>query len=373
MNTYNYRIDKINYLAIFMLLNIFNYSIFRYNYIGIPLDQFIVSIIEPIRPILSIFFLVFILKSLKIKSKYILFVNLLAVYTIGGLISVFITGNIQAISYSLWSLASGLSVLTATKDQVRIAVLFALYFIVGCLVLGLPNGLNPFFIAFSSKTYWPALLIVLIVILYYIKAIDRRILTYLTIISFLFIALSGKRTALLIVCMFLIVHNKKVFWVLFTLLVLVTLQENINIFGSMFTFQRFQLLSYESGKIVESNSSSSWADRQWITGSYLQLLKTNPMGVGIGQAANAHSMVYSNLRLEGYSPHNSYLAAFVEAGILGGGAYLILTLKVILNNIINKEKILIILVVCVQMYLEYNSSPGQILYLPYLILLRTLW
>ena len=146
-----------------------------------------------------------------------------------------------------------------------------------------------------------------------------------------------------------------------------------DIIFSLSTFDRLQNLSIESGNIVESNSSSSWSDRRWIYESYISLLKANPMGVGIGQASKVHALEFYDSRLAGYSPHNSVLGAFVEAGILGGLAYTVLPVIVLFKNRMDLDKFVMLLVICIQMYVEYNSSPGQILFIPYFILLRCLW
>lgn len=373
MSTYSYRLDNINYLAVFLLLNVFNYSLFRYQMNGFPLNETITTISEYLRPLISLFFLFFIWKTKIVESKYKWFLYFLILYFFGGIISFVVKGDFEALLYSLWALASSVSVLTSTDDQIKEAIRLSLYFVFGCLFLGLLNGVFPFNIAFSSKTYWPSLLVVMLIILNYTQPEKRKILLHALVFTIFFVALSGKRAALFLALMFLWFFYKKVFVYVFLFVLLLIYVQGTDVITSFYTVERFQLLNIDSGNIIENNSSSSWSDRRWITESYFDIWNNNKMGIGIGQSSKFHAMTFPENRLAGYSPHNSFLAAFVEAGLLGGFAYLMLTVRVLVKNRYDIGKFLIILIVCFQMYIEYNSSPGQVLFLPYLIFLRTLW
>lgn len=373
MSIYRFNIVRVNYLAIFLLMNVFNYSVFRYGLSGGQIPEIILLIPELLRPLISIFYLLFILPSLKFKAKYNTYILLLCIFVFGGLISTLFSRNYTSIIYSFWVLSSIMSVLISTKEQVVAAMRYVLVFLMGCLLLGTANGLVPYSIAFSSKSYWPALLITVIIVLHYTEGVKRRVLLYCLLVGTVFIALSGKRMALFISLVFLLLYFRS-FLVLITVTVAVFFFfYGFDIIFSLSTFDRLQNLSIESGKIVESNSSSSWSDRRWIYESYISLLKANPMGVGIGQASKVHSMEFYDSRLAGYSPHNSFLGAFVEAGILGGVAYSVLPVIVLFKNRLNLDKFMMLLAICIQMYVEYNSSPGQILFIPYFILLKCLW
>lgn len=372
MNIYSYRIDRINYLAIFLLLNVFNYSIFRYSVDGSSAYPAFTTISESFRLILSIIYFSFILKSSNFKSRHRWLILIFLLYVMGGLLSVLFNGQVEGLLYSIWVLASGMSVLSATKKQITLASILTLHFLLISLIIGLFYGLVPYSIAFSSKTYWPALLIMVIVILFYNNQDNNRTLLYL-MIAIGFILLSGKRTALLISLVFLMLYYRKVFLLFAGLVFLIVVYLGSDIGDSFETIDRLQKISLESGKIVESNSSSSWSDRRWIFESYLSLWESNIMGVGIGQSQKAHSLAFSASSLAGYSPHNSFLAAFVEGGLLGGVGFFLIAVGTLFKNRGDIAKFLVVLMVCVQMYVESNSSPGQILFLPFLMLLRILW
>lgn len=337
------------------------------------MPAFLSLIPELLRPLISIFYLLFILPSLRFDCKYSNFNFLLGIFVLGGLISTLFSRNYTSIIYGVWALSSIISVSTSTKEQVISAMRYVLAFVLGCLLLGIANGLFPYSIAFSSKSYWPALLICVIIVLHYTEGVKSKVLLYCLLVASIFIALSGKRTALITTLVFLLLYFRGSLVLMASIGGAFFFFYGFDIIHSLASFDRLQNLSIEAGNIVESNSSSSWSDRRWIYESYISLLKDNPMGVGIGQASKVHEIEFYDSRLAGYSPHNSFLGAFVEAGILGGVAYTLLPVIVLFKNRLDLDKFVMLLVISIQMYVEYNSSPGQILFIPYFILLRCLW
>lgn len=364
---------KTNWVFIFLLLSFLNYTVFRYSFSGKPINPALTQISEVFRGLCVLIYL----PNLTTHSRFTrqLFPQFICFFTfaLGGLVASLTWAGAKSGFYAIWAFVLIYSAFASSKEQIHQASWRMIYIILSFLMLGLVNG-QPFEIAFSSKVFWPAFLVILFAnVASDSNRPNNRRLSLLLTVSLLFILLSGKRFALVLFAS--LVASEASFVLVFLVLgglVLWVGADKLTA-DNFETIYRLQKLEITNGQLTEVGYSQSFADRSWIYQSYLHLWQKFPLGLGLGAASDLHSKIYADSYLAGYSPHNSFLAALIETGILGGLAYATAFVLALAQTLYRKKRILFFLVLMGQMFIEYNSSPGQILFLPILMFLALLY
>ena len=398
-----------------MFANIGNYSFFAYTYSGAKLPAAVNAVFSTGRLLLALFPLVIILsgrfKALGLKASIFLNWDILLLSSVGLASCIMVNNPIEVFTYVAWMLGLTMVVifwitkqseLSLENKLLELAKVFTHSHFIVLILLSLKiadsRSLN-FEMAYSSKNFYAYALYVLIfgiVLFVYLKNTlnERRIrifyfvkTSYLMIftsiaLSVYFIMISGRRSALIasgLVLMTLISLTGGRSWknLIFIFAALILLFTTPITLDGFLTIDRLKVLSFSEGQISEQHHSNSLGERLEIWSTYYTVFKSYPVfGVGPGNAQHTQAIMFPNSPVSGYSPHNSYLAVLVEYGVVGS----ILLFIVFVRNLYyislmrHGPRLLYgsfsigLLIICL---FEYNSSPGQILFIP--ILISLIW
>jgi O-antigen ligase len=381
--------QKILFFVFIMMsiLNFGNYSFLTYNINGTPTSNPILIFVREARILLPIITISFLFANnywqkniLKVFKKNSMIFLLCFIFLFNSFLS---TEIVNSIIYSIWLFFS-LLLIGLVVNQVNnfidlaklikfgsaITVTLVLLSFAQLLTQGNESTL------YSSKNYYAYPLLIYFLCELILFGFEQKIsYKWLRIVILLFVLiglfLSGRRAPTLCALIALVVfiyHDKKLFFISLSVLILIFFTTIIG--ASFLGFRVDESLTYQRFyRIItnEDNEDSSYSEREFIWDKYLAGFNDSPLlGNGLNTNESTLSRHYSG-DLEGLSYHNSYLQVLVEAGIVGFiffTTYLIISLKNILKN---RNRYLIFFLLFFPTILinwvENNILPGQVFFI----------
>ena len=407
--------DFYRLVILLMFANIANYSFFTYTYSGAKLPVAINTVFVICRLLLALLPASIVLsgrfKAVGLKTGIRLNWDILLLMSIGIASSFFVKNSFYVLTYVVWMLCLTIVIIFWLSKQAKFSLeykilelssvfVYSHVIVLVLLVLNINDSTSDNYqMLFTSKNFYAYSLYILffgiglfLYVKYFlqIKTSGRPILfgaSSVSLISVLllctyFIMISGRRSPLiatflvLIALSLLIIRKSWLYRVVISVVGILVILNPI-IFDGFRSLDRLEKIRVSEGRISESGHSNSLGERYEIWSTYSEVYKTYPIfGVGPGNAQHVQAEMFPHSPVSGYSPHNSYLAVLVEYGVIG----LVLLLIVLARNmflILRMKRGIRLLyisftlglaIICV---FEYNSSPGQILFIP--ILITLLW
>lgn len=402
-------------IILLLCANIANYSFFTYTYAGTKLPAAINTIFIILRLLVSLLPAFIILtgrfKTAGFKSNFRLNWDVFLLTTVGLASSFFVNNFLEVLTYVIWMFCSTVVVVFWLSKQVEYTIenrvlelakvlTYSHGIVLLLLMLNITQSMSANFqMPFSSKNFYAYSLYILffaIGLLLYAKdfvkdksnnkpiLLTARSATLISalVLCIYFIMISGRRSPLVAMGLVLIALSwlkvrRSRLYLLALMGGLILVLSKPTIFKEFRSLDRLEMIQVSGGEISEQGYSNSMGERYEIWRTYREVFETYPIfGVGPGNAAHVHEKMFPHSGISGYSPHNSYLAVLVEYGIVG----MVLLVIVLLRNallILRMKRGLRILYTAFTLGLaficlfEYNSAPGQILFVP--ILISLLW
>lgn len=401
-------------VVLLALANIGNYSFLTYTYGGAFLPSWVNSFFNIIRVLLAVIPALLILsgryKAFALKRNFSINWDIILLFSLVGVISaMFVPNTLKVLLYVIWTLSIAVVLIywfskdTFSSQSSGVVEIIKVFFyshiiVLGLLILNIENVfMENFQMPFSSKSFYAYSLYVLFfasVIILHKRLINRSqeiikprffsnilFLIFILIMITLFILISGRRSALLgiiiLTVSFLYLNFRRYGFIIIALMLTIISVKNPLFDVDFKTINRMKLIELSDNTIIEKGYTNSYGERLEIWQTYAEIVSHHPIfGVGVGNSAAIHKIMFPTSFVSGYSPHNSYLAVLVEYGFVG----LILLIIILIRNLyflkrftrpIRLYYLSFSLGLIIISLFEYNSSPGQILFIP--ILLTLLW